>query len=87
MDLANLLRIQEQEREDYWKNKDYFLFFRLRWRAQMVRHLFHLFPEDSVLELGAGSCLWTSEISRVSGNRNPICAATFNKELHEKNED
>lgn len=84
MDLIELLKKQECLRENYWKNIDYFLSVRLRWRAQMVRHFFHLFPEDSILELGAGACQWTREISEASGNRNPICAATLNEDLYEE---
>ena len=85
MSLIELLQKQEQSRESYWKNVDYFLSVRLKWRAQMVRHLFHLFPEDSILEVGAGSCQWTREISEANGNRNPICAATLNKEFYDEN--
>ncbi|HIB94248.1 MAG TPA: hypothetical protein EYO60_08150 [Candidatus Lambdaproteobacteria bacterium] len=85
MDLIESLKKQERLREDYWKNVDYFLPIRLKWRAQMVRHFFHLFPENSILEVGAGSCQWTREISEANGNRNPICAATLNKELYEEN--
>ena len=85
MNLIDLLKKQERFREDYWRNVDYFLPIRLKWRAQMVRHFFHLFPENSILEVGAGSCQWTREISESNGNRNPICAAIFNKGLYEEN--
>ena len=85
MELIELLKKQERLREDYWKNVDYFLPIRLKWRAQMVRHFFHLFPENSILEVGSGSCQWTREISEANGNCNPICAATLNKELFEEN--
>ena len=84
MDLFESLKKQERLRENYWKNDDYFLPIRLKWRAQMVRHFFHLFPENSILEVGSGSCQWTSEISKANGNRNPICAAIFNKELYDE---
>ena len=83
MDLIELLKQQERLRENYWENVDYFLPTRLKWRAQMVRHFFHLFPENSILELGAGSCQWTREISAANANRNPICSAILNKELYE----
>ena len=85
MDLIELLKKQERLRENYWENVDYFLPIRLKWRAQMVRHFFHLFPGDSILEVGAGSCQWTREISEANGNRNPICAAVLDKDLYEKN--
>lgn len=47
----------------------------------MVRHLFHLFPEDSILEVGAGSGQWTREISLANENSNSITAVTFDKDL------
>jgi dolichol-phosphate mannosyltransferase len=84
MDLIELLKKQEMLRENYWENIDYFLSARLKWRAQMVRHFFHLFPEDSILEIGSGACQWTREISEANRNRNPICAATLNRELFEE---
>ena len=86
MNLIESLKRQERLSEDYWKNVDYFLPVRLKWRAQMVRHLFHLFPENSLLEVGSGFCQWTREISAANGNRNPICAAIFNKEMYEGNQ-
>ncbi|HIB94051.1 MAG TPA: hypothetical protein EYO60_07120, partial [Candidatus Lambdaproteobacteria bacterium] len=85
MDLFESLKKQERFRDNYWRDVDYFLPIRLKWRAQMVRHSFHLFPENSILEVGAGSCQWAREISKANGNRNPICAATLNKELYEEN--
>lgn len=48
----------------------------------MVRHLFHLFPGESILELGCGGGQWTREISRANKDANPICAATFDKDNH-----
>ena len=78
-------RLKEQEclRNKYWQEVDYFLPLRLKWRAQMARHLFHLFPEDSILEVGAGSGQWTHKISSANGNQNPICAVTFDKDLYQ----
>ena len=84
MDLIESLKKQEQLREDYWEKVDYFLPIRLKWRAQMVRHFFHLFPENSILEVGAGSCRWTREISAANGNRNPICSVILNKDIYEE---
>ena len=82
MDLIELLKKQECLREEYWRNVDYFLPVRLKWRAQMVRHFFHLFPENSILEVGSGSCQWAREISEANGNRNPICAAILNENFY-----
>lgn len=80
MKLARSLRSQERYRIQYWKRKDYFLPYRLKWRARMVRHLFHLFPRESILEIGCSSCEWTREISAANGHANPICAVTFDPE-------
>jgi dolichol-phosphate mannosyltransferase len=84
MDLIESLKKQERLRENYWENVDYFLQIRLKWRAQMVRHFFHLFPENSILEVGAGSCRWAREISEANGNRNPICSAILNQDFYEE---
>jgi dolichol-phosphate mannosyltransferase len=86
MNLIESLKKQERLRESYWKNVDYFLPVRLKWRAQMVRHFFHLFPENSILEVGAGSCQWTREISAANGNQNPICATVLNEDLYKESD-
>ncbi len=80
MEIIESLKKLEQDRTRYWESVDYFLEERLKWRAQMVRHLFHLFPGESILELGSGTGEWTKEISEANKNSNPICSATFNKE-------
>ena len=79
MNLNESLKKQEHWRHNYWEKKDYFHLIRLKWRAQMVRHLFHLFPEDRILEIGSGACQWTREISATTKNKNPICAAIFSE--------
>jgi SAM-dependent methyltransferase len=84
MDLFIELKKQERARSRYWKEKDYFLSQRVKWRAQMARHLFHLFPGESILEIGAGSGDWTEEISALHRNTNPVCAVTFATEYHDK---
>jgi len=73
------LKEQEKFRSQYWKKKDYFLPYRLQWRARMVRHLFHLFPDESILEIGCAAGQWTREISAANGHANKICAATFDQ--------
>jgi dolichol-phosphate mannosyltransferase len=80
MELSETLKKLELARIDYWKNVDYFLNFRLKWRAQMVRHLFHVLPGETILELGCASGEWSNEILQLTKGHNPICAATFNAE-------
>lgn len=80
MKLIDFLKKAEYSRNQYWEKIDYFLPLRLKWRAEMARHLFHLFPGDSILEIGCGSGSWSREISTAKDNKNPICAVTFDPE-------
>jgi SAM-dependent methyltransferase len=82
--LIDILAERERSLLHYWEKVDSFLPLRLSWRAQMVRHLFHLLPGESLLELGCGDGRWAQKISEVNHNTNPICATTFNPECHEK---
>jgi SAM-dependent methyltransferase len=72
------LGIREQYRDQYWQRRDPIYKDRLRWRAQTFRHMVHLLPNQTVLELGAGQGLFTLQLLRVSRGENPITAATFN---------
>ena len=49
-----------------------------------MRHCFHLLPGESILELGAGSGLWTEHLTRALRGENPITAAVFNDDLAEQ---
>jgi dolichol-phosphate mannosyltransferase len=84
MILTDILAERERSLLHYWEKTDYFLSQRLNWRAQIARHLFHLLPGESILELGCGDARWAQKISEVNQNTNPICAATFDPECHEK---
>src|SRR5262249_28755943 len=52
-----------------------------RWRALTVRHAFHVLPGESILELGAGSGIWTAHLNDVLRGENAITGAVFNQEL------
>jgi len=54
---------------------------KLRWRAIAVRHCFGMFPGESILEIGAGSGLWTGHLTEVLRGENPITAAVFDSDL------
>lgn len=71
----------EQAREAYWLRFPSTSPFRLRWRAQTVRHWLHVIPGEKILEIGAGSGLWTQHLSEALRGENPITAATFNEDL------
>jgi dolichol-phosphate mannosyltransferase len=76
----NLLQM-EHTRELYWLRYPSTSPTRLRWRALTVRHCFHVLPGESILELGAGSGIWTEHLASVLRGENPITAAVFNEEL------
>jgi SAM-dependent methyltransferase len=75
------LREMEQTRERYWLRYPATSPVKLRWRALTVRHGFHVLPGESILELGAGSGLWTQHLTGVLRGENPITAVTFNQDL------
>ena len=81
MSIENNLRAMEPRREAYWRRFPNTSPFKLRWRALTVRHSFHVLPGESILELGAGSGLWTEHLSSVLRGENPITAAVFHDEF------
>jgi 2-polyprenyl-3-methyl-5-hydroxy-6-metoxy-1,4-benzoquinol methylase len=50
---------------------------RLLWRAQTFRHLVHLLPNQSILEVGCGRGLFTRKLFQISRGENPITAISF----------
>ena len=77
---ANLAEM-ELVREAYWSRYTRTAPVKLRWRAITVRHCFHVLPGESILELGAGSGLWTEHLSSVLRGECPITAVTFHSDL------
>lgn len=73
------LGTREQYRDRYWMTKDPICEDRLLWRAQTFRHLVHLLPEQTILELGCGQGLLTKQLQIVSRKENPITAVTFDE--------
>ncbi|MCO5195854.1 MAG: glycosyltransferase [Anaerolineae bacterium] len=71
------LGIREQFRDEYWRKKDPIFADRLLWRAQSFRQMVHLLPGASILELGAGSGLFTEQLQHITRGENPITAVTF----------
>ena len=68
---------REQQREQYWQSRDPILADRLIWRAQTFRHMVHLLPDQTILELGCGQGHFTRALHRVSNGENPITTVTF----------
>ena len=84
MSLAQNLREMERAREAYWQRYPGTSPTKLRWRALTVRHAFHVLPGESILELGAGSGVWTRELSSALRGENPITASIFNEDLYDR---
>ena len=82
---ANLAEM-ERTREAYWLRYPSTSPLKLRWRAIAVRHCLHILPGERILEVGAGSGLWTECVTDVLKARNPITAAVFNRDLAERAE-
>jgi SAM-dependent methyltransferase len=84
MSLVENLKEMELTRERYWLRHPSTSPVKLHWRAVTVRHCFHVLPGESVLEIGAGSGLWTGHLASVLRGENPLTAAVFNADLAER---
>lgn len=71
----------EQSREAYWLQNPGISSLRLHRRALTARHCLHILPGERILELGAGSGLWTESLSTTLRGENPITAAVFDEKL------
>ena len=71
------LALREQLRDQYLGHRDPIAEDRMLWRAQTFRHMVHLLPGQSILELGCGDGIFTHQLVRVSRGENPITAVTF----------
>jgi SAM-dependent methyltransferase len=74
--IETLIR-RERFRDEYRKRRDPIAEDRLMWRSQIFRHLTHLMPRQSILELGCGDGAFTRQLIRVSRGENPITAISF----------
>ena len=78
------LREMEQTRERYWRRYPATSPTKLHWRALTVRHAFHVLPGERVLELGAGSGLWTEHLTAALKGECPITAVVFDEQFAEQ---
>ncbi|MEO5924187.1 MAG: glycosyltransferase [Bryobacteraceae bacterium] len=75
--LVQALADREKYRDWYLLNQDPIPQDRLLWRAQSFRHLVHLLPGQTILELGGGRGLFTQQLLKVTRGENPITVASF----------
>jgi len=68
---------RERVSDRYWTYKDRLNEMRIWWRGCTVRHLLHVLPGETILELGCGSGTLTGALEGVSRGESPITAATF----------
>jgi hypothetical protein len=72
------LDYREKYRDQYLLNRDPIYKDRLLWRAQTFRHLVHLMPGQTILEIGSGRSLFTSSLLKATKGKNPITCLYFN---------
>jgi SAM-dependent methyltransferase len=68
---------RERASDSYFFRTDPIKDLRLWWRAQTVRHTFHLLPGETILEIGCGSGGLTRTLVQATRGQCPITAATF----------
>jgi hypothetical protein len=60
--MVSTLTMREQVRNAYSKNRDPICDDRMLWRAQSFRHIMHLLPRHTILELGCGDGVFTRQL-------------------------
>ena len=75
--LFDTLALRERIRDEYLLYRDPIAGDRLRWRAQCFRHLVHLLPGQSILEIGCGQGIFTRQLANVTLGKNPLTAVKF----------
>jgi len=85
--LARSLSEQERLRTIFWNEYDPFIDLRMKWRASMVRHLFHILPGQKILEIGCGDGKFTNALNKVTRNECTITAVSFLFEIQDRNDE
>ena len=75
--LRGVAALRERVREAYWKQRDPIIEDRLLWRAQTFRHIAHVVPGQSILEIGCGGGAFTRQLAKVTRGECPLTAITF----------
>ncbi len=75
--LSGTLALRERVREVYWKRRDPIIKDRMLWRAQTFRHVMHVLPGQSILEIGCGDGAFTRQLAKVTRGECPLTTVTF----------
>ena len=75
--LSGIPALRERVREAYWKRRDPIIEDRLLWRAQTFRHVMHVLPGQTILEVGCGEGAFTRQLAKVTRYECPLTAITF----------
>ena len=76
--MINSVAERERVSDSYWSHKDKLVEMRVWWRACTARHMLHLLPGETILELACGAGTLTGALEGVSRGECPITATTFN---------
>jgi len=85
--LASLLAKQEDRRTVYWNRFDPFVDLRMKWRASMMRHLFHILPGQKILEIGAGCGEFTRALITATRGECKITTVVFSYKYQDEIKD
>ena len=77
------LQARERAQQSFLYNHIELARLKLRWRSLCLKHFLHVIPGETILQLGAGSGLWTRQLSETLHFENEITAAVFSPELLE----
>jgi len=75
--MISTLSMRERVRSAYAKNRDPIFDDRMLWHAQSFRHIMHLLPGHTILELGCGDGAFTRRLVDTTRNECPITTVTF----------
>lgn len=75
--LARQLARREERRDARWEGRFPGIKESLSWKAAMFRHINHLLPGQSILEIGCGKGYFTQQLRKVCKGNNPITALSF----------
>src|SRR5262249_46356750 len=74
--MMSTLSMREEVRSVYSKHHDPIFDDRMLWRAQSFRHIMHLLPGNTILELGCGDGAFTRQLVNTTRTECPITEVT-----------